>query len=100
MPRTSLETTDIYRGAYFISSGCDLCGVRFMENGSPKLAFRIEGDGLDKLDKDYRNGQALVNPLQLREALNHLRDVLFSKLNGNGRKRYDRNRKKTRRYHS
>jgi hypothetical protein len=35
---------------------------------------------LDKLDRDYRSGQALVNPLQFRESLNHLRDILFEKL--------------------
>jgi hypothetical protein len=35
---------------------------------------------LDKLDKQYRDGQALVNPLQFRETLNHLRDILFEKL--------------------
>jgi hypothetical protein len=40
----------------------------------------ITGEGLDRLDKQYRVGQALVNPLQLRESLNHLRDVMFEKL--------------------
>lgn len=29
------------------------------------------GRGPDKLDKQYRDGQALVNPLQFRESLNH-----------------------------
>jgi hypothetical protein len=55
----------------------------------------ITGAGLDKLDKDYRNGQALVNPLQFRESLNHLRDILFEKLRENekGGTRYDRSRK-------
>jgi hypothetical protein len=36
----------------------------------------------------------MVNPLQLRESLNHLRDILFEKLQENeGRLRYDRKRK-------
>jgi hypothetical protein len=29
------------------------------------------GRGPDKQDKQYRDGQALVNPLQVRESLNH-----------------------------
>jgi hypothetical protein len=45
------------------------------------------------LDKQYRDGQALVNPLQFRESLNHLRDILFNKLRENGGTRYDRERK-------
>jgi hypothetical protein len=54
----------------------------------------IAGAGLDKLDRDYRAGKALVNPLQLRESLNHLRDVLFEKLRKNeGRTRDDRKAK-------
>jgi hypothetical protein len=43
---------------------------------------------------DYRRGQALVNPLQLRECLNHLRDVLFEKLR-QGRMRNDRRSKRS-----
>jgi hypothetical protein len=45
--------------------------------------FLITGEGLDRLDKQYRAGQALVNPLQFRESLNHLRDILFNKLREN-----------------
>lgn len=76
----SLETTDIFRGAFFLCKGGDLCGVRVKENGKRIATFLIRGHGLDKLDKEYRNGQALVNPLQFRESLNHLRDILFEKL--------------------
>jgi len=103
----SLETTDIFRGAFFLSMGGDLCGIRINPadggTGSGKriASFMIQGEDLDRLDKEYRNGQALVNPLQLRESLNHLRDILFDKLRENdqptprlrqagGRTRYDR----------
>jgi hypothetical protein len=54
----------------------------------------ITGPDLDRLDSDYRAGRALVNPLQLRESLNHLRDILFERLRENeGRTRDDRKRK-------
>lgn len=82
----SLETTDIFRGAFFLCKGGDLCGVSVKDNGKRIATFLIRGHGLDKLDKEYRNGQALVNPLQFRESLNHLRDILFDKLRENERR--------------
>jgi hypothetical protein len=42
--------------------------------------FLIRGEGLIRLDREYRSGKALVNPLQFRESLNHLRDILFKTL--------------------
>jgi hypothetical protein len=42
--------------------------------------FLISGKDLDRLDSDWRAGRALVNPVQLRESLNHLRDVMFDRL--------------------
>jgi hypothetical protein len=80
----SLETTDIFRGAFFLCRGAELSGIRFRNNGRRIASFLFTGRGLDKLDKQYRDGQALVNPLQFRESLNHLRDILFNKLRENG----------------
>ena len=102
MKTNSLETTDIFRGAYFLCRGGELSGIRFRGNGKPIASFLFTGRGLDKLDRQYRDGQALVNPLQFRESLNHLRDILFENLRkhvedpaGSGSKgeRYDRKRK-------
>ena len=76
----SFEITDIFRGAYLLSCGGDLAEVRVRKNGKRIATFLITGPDLDKLDRDYRTGRALVNPLQLRESLNHLRDVMFEKL--------------------
>ena len=80
MKTNSLETTDIFRGAFLLCSGGDLTGVRVRNNGKRIAIFLITGKDLDKLDRDYRSGRALVNPVQLRESLNHLRDVMFKKL--------------------
>ena len=98
---SSLETTDIFRGAFFLCRGAELSGIRFRNNhaerdrwSKPIGTFLITGEGLDRLDKQYRNGQALVNPLQFRESLNHLRDILFEKLREQDEgERYDRKRK-------
>lgn len=91
---TSLETTDIFRGAYFLCMGGDLADLRFRSNGKQIASFLFTGPDLYKHDKAYGNGHALVNPVQFREALNHLRDILFENLrkNQSGRTRYDRKR--------
>ncbi len=93
MATSSLETTDIFRGAFFICMGGDLSDIRF--NGKQIASFLFTGHDLHKHDKAYINGHALVNPVQFREALNHLRDILFENLrkNQNGGTRYDRKRK-------
>ena len=80
MKPNSLETTDIFRGAFFLCNGGDLSDVRVRNNGRRIATFLITGKDLDQLDRDYRSGHALVNPLQFRESLNHLRDILFEKL--------------------
>ncbi|MFZ2920958.1 MAG: hypothetical protein WA081_04085 [Desulfosalsimonadaceae bacterium] len=102
MNTSSLETTDIFRGAFFMCMGGDLQDIRFRSNGKQIATFSFTGEDLHKHDNAYRNGrapcssqgQALVNPLQFREALNHLRDILFESLRQNQREemRYDRKR--------
>jgi hypothetical protein len=76
----SLETTDIFRGAFFLCKGGELSGIRFRSNGKRIASFLFTGEGLDQLDKDYMNGTALVNPVQFRESLNRLRVILFVNL--------------------
>lgn len=77
---TSLETTDIFRGAFFMCMGGDLADVSFRQNGKQIASFMFTGPDLHRHDRDYLNGHALVNPVQFREALNHLRDILFDRL--------------------
>ena len=94
MKTNSLETTDIFRGAFFLCKGAELNEVSFRRNGKRIASFLFTGDSLDKLDKDYMGGKALVNPVQFRESLNRLRDILFENLReDNGGTRYDRKRK-------
>ena len=91
MNKHVFEITDIFRGAFFLCNGGDLCGIRMDGNGKRIATFLIQGEGLNRLDKEYRNGKALVNPLEFRESLNHLRDILFNKLREEGptsRERY------------
>jgi hypothetical protein len=80
-----LETTDIFRGAFFLSKGGKLSEVHLSEDNRQIVSFRIIGEDLPGLDEAYRAGKATVDPLQLRESLNHLRDVLFRTLRENER---------------
>ncbi len=87
----TVEVTDLFKGAFLLCSGGDLAEVRIRNNGRRIATFLITGPDLDRLDSDYRAGRALVNPMQLREALNHLRDVMFEKLRkSEGREKDDR----------
>ncbi|BBO72179.1 hypothetical protein DSCA_61090 [Desulfosarcina alkanivorans] len=83
-----LETTDIYKSAVFLCNGGRLAGVRFKERKRGIVSFLIEGDGILQVDLDYRNGSAQVNALQLRHTLNHLRDVLFTRLREQGERKH------------
>jgi hypothetical protein len=94
------ETTDIFRGAFFLCNGGVLSGIRMKENGRRSALFQFTGEDLNRLEVEYRSGRALVNPVQFRESLNDLRDRLFEILRGSGdkplmreeRMRYDRER--------
>ncbi len=94
MNTSTFETTDLFRGAFFLSKGGKLSNIRIRNNGKRIASFLFTGHDLDQLEREYRSGQALVNPLQYRESLNYLRDILFEKLQENEeRERYDRKRK-------
>jgi len=94
MATQSIETTDIFRSAYFLCNGGDLCGVNIKDNGRRIAVFVIRGEDLEQLDRLYRNGKALVNPVQFRESITHLRDLLFDRLKTStrGETRHDRKR--------
>lgn len=80
MKMDTLETSCIFRSAFHVCNGADLSGIKVSNNGRRIATFQLIGEGIYKQDKAYRSGNALVNPLQLREALNHVRDLLFKRL--------------------
>ena len=92
------ETSDIFRGAYFLCHGSGLSGIRVDNNGRRTATFLIEGDDISELDRAYSSGKALVNPVQLRETLNCLRDKLFAKLRDNEKRGKDDREREDRRY--
>ena len=87
----SVEVTDLFKGAFLLCCGGRLEKVKVRTTGRRIATFLITGQNLDEMDSIYRSGQALVNPMQLKEALNHLRDVMFEKLrDSEGREKDDR----------
>jgi len=76
--KQEIATGDLFRGAYLLCSGGSLDEVRLSRRG--EVLFSIGGDDVRDLDLRYRTGQATVNPLQLRETLNLLRDIVFEKV--------------------
>ena len=91
--QTTFETTDIFRGAFFLTKGGRLSGAYLSEERRQIDSFRITGEDLLELDEAYRKGKATVDPLQLRESLNHLRDILFRTLRDNENERNNKERK-------
>ena len=75
-----LETTDLFKGAFLLCMGGNLTNIRVEFNGRKTATFQITGNDLDQYNTDYVTGRALVNPTQLKNSLNHLRDILFNKL--------------------
>jgi hypothetical protein len=74
---SAIETADIFRGAYLLTQGARLTSTRVYRN---QVRFVIEGERVTEHDERYRLGQALVNPVALRETLNLLRDLVFERL--------------------
>jgi hypothetical protein len=46
----SLETTDLFKGAFLMCSGGDLAEVRVRDNGRRIATFLITGPDLDRFD--------------------------------------------------
>ncbi len=90
-----IRTKDIFRSAYLLCVGGHLRTTKLVNGKS--VIFFIEGDGLTLEDQQYRTGQATVNPLQLREALNLLRDVIFERKASKERNSNDSNTQRTNR---
>ena len=76
----TLEVTDLYKGAFLLCMGGQLVRVLIRNHGRPIATFLITGPDIDRFDDEYRNGRALVNPMQFKESVNHLRDAMFEKL--------------------
>lgn len=73
-----MEITDLFKGAYFLTRSCRIKETRLVKGN--QVRFIIEGENLAEEEERYQTGQATVNPLQLKECLNFLREKLTQTL--------------------
>ena len=71
-------------------------GIRIKDAARGIAAFEISGADLDRLEREYRTGTALVNPVHLRQSLNMLRDMLFDLRDMRRRENNDQSRRNRR----
>ncbi|MBU3915322.1 hypothetical protein KKA14_07290 [bacterium] len=73
-----LETNDLFKGAYLLSQSFTLKETKFVEGH--QVRFVIEGEDIMTEDMRYHTGQALVDPLRLKECVKILREILSKTL--------------------
>ena len=72
-----IETDDIFRCASLLCMGAELAEVH---KSGVHITFLMNGEELKMDDMNYRMGKARVNPLQLKENVNLLRDLIHENL--------------------
>ncbi len=70
-----IETTDLFLCAYLLYSGGKLSNVRVNEMSNRIVIFFVEGKNIARLETEYREGHALVDPLEFKNFLIHLRHI-------------------------
>ena len=76
-----IETKDIWQGAYVMSQGAMLEDVRVEgRNGRREVVFILTGQKVEDQSRLFQLGQAQCNVTTLKASLNHLKDVVFSRI--------------------
>ncbi len=75
----TIKTSDLYYGAYLLSSGGKLEGFSVEASlGCRKIFFEFSGSGLESFKTKYLSGQAVVNVRDLRSGIKHLKDIILN----------------------
>jgi hypothetical protein len=70
-------TKDLYEASYLLAKGTHLDKVL---KDRKTVLFQFEGkEDLEVLKSKFDQGRAEVNVRRLRNSINHLRDIIFSK---------------------
>ena len=72
-----IKTSDLYYGAYILSSGGRLDAVESHLDGSKKVAFQFSSPKASQISQEYLSGEATVNLRQLKSSLKHLKDIIY-----------------------
>lgn len=76
--RDEIETGDVFRAAYLVSRGGSV--VKATVQGKDHVVLTLKGEDLEHEDNRYKTAAGLVEPLQLKENLNRLRDLVKTAL--------------------
>ncbi len=69
-----LETPDLFKSASLLCGGAHLLETR---HDGRSFFFILSGNELFRKEVSYRTGHLKVNPLELKNQLNSLRDLIF-----------------------
>ena len=75
----AIETKDLWQGAYLLTEGGWLDGVKVNRrpDGKREFVFRLTGDGVDDLARRFKDGDAVCNVRRLKTHVSHLKQVIF-----------------------
>jgi hypothetical protein len=74
-------TEDIYLAAFGLVSGGELVDVHVRGTNGRRMAFfRIDGAGLERVERDYYGGSATVDLQRLKAQVRRLKDRAFDAL--------------------
>jgi hypothetical protein len=77
-----IKTSDLWQSAYVLARGGELIAVELNGNGRKRATFIFSGPEIEKLSREFRSGQAVCNVTRLRASMIHLKEVMFSRING------------------
>jgi len=74
-----IETKDLWQSAYLLAEGGWLDGVRVTRriDGKKEIIFRLTGNGVEDLSRQFVSGQAVCNVRKLKASVIHLKEVIF-----------------------
>jgi hypothetical protein len=76
-----LVTEDLYLGALGLARGGELAGIEVRGlNGRRLAVFRIAGDGMEEVEREYHRGPALVDLRLLKSEVARLKNLAFAAL--------------------
>ena len=82
-----IQTDDLFLGAFGLVRGGELVGVEVRgSNGRRVAVFRIGGEAMDEVERDYYRGSSVVNLRLLKSEVRRLKDVAFDALRAEERR--------------
>lgn len=74
----TVETKDIWQGAYLLAQGGRLAAMRFTRrpDGKRWATFHLAGEGMGELIQKFKEGQAVCNVKKLRAHVGSLKQAI------------------------